>query len=257
MSQDLELLVALQETDRQLAECQTKTRLFAAERERIEAEFQRHIAAFTTAQTNLDAVRRRLRDLEIELSQFQAQFAKYTADLQRVRNQREYETAIREIDTAKKSAAQCESKIVEAQAELVALEAEVASYAPDIERRRAETDAALAENGRAEAAYLAEVEIIRHQRREMEAKLSKAWLTNYNRVSKLRGGQALSQVINGTCSACRMRLRPQVHSLVRQGIGIHTCDNCGRILFYRPETEAPASVERASVEKAAAATAEP
>lgn len=102
MSQDLELLIALQETDRQLAECQTKTRQFAIERERIESEFQHHIAAYTTAQTNLDAVRRRLRDLESDLVHFQSQFAKYTADLQRVRNQREYETAIREIDTAKK-----------------------------------------------------------------------------------------------------------------------------------------------------------
>ncbi|OYT70827.1 MAG: hypothetical protein CFK52_09805 [Chloracidobacterium sp. CP2_5A] len=246
------LLVALQETDRQLAECQTKTRQFAVERERIEADFQSRIAAFVAAQANLDAVRHRLRDLEIELAQFQAQFNKYTADLQRVRNQREYETAIREIDMAKKSATQCEAKIAEAQAVIAKLEAEVASYAPDIEKRRAEMDAALAENMRAEAAYLAEVEIIRHQRREMEAKLSKTWLTNYARVSKLRGGQVMSQVINGACSACRMRLRPQVHSLVRQGIGIHTCDNCGRILFYRPDAEAPPA-ERASLEKAAAA----
>ncbi|MFQ3580317.1 MAG: C4-type zinc ribbon domain-containing protein [Chloracidobacterium sp.] len=251
MSQDLELLVALQETDLQLAQCQTKTRHFATERERIEAEFQHHIATYSTAKTNLDAVRHRLRDLEIELSHFQAQFAKYTADLQRVRNQREYETAIREIDMAKKSAAQCETKIAEARAEIAKLETEVASYAPEIEKLRAETDLALAENAQAEAAYLAEVEVIRQRRQEMETKLSKVWLNNYARVSKLRGGHVMSQVINGTCSACRMRLRPQVHSLVRQGIGIHTCDNCGRILFYRPDAEA-----KPSVEKVAAATAD-
>lgn len=244
MSQDLELLIALQEIDRQLAECQTKTRQFAAERQRIESEFQQQIAAFTAAQTNLDAVRRRLRDLESDLAHFQSLFAKYTADLQRVRNQREYETAIREIDMAKKSVAQCESRIAEARAEAAKLEAEVALHAPEIEKRRAETDAALAENARAEATYLAEVEQIRARRREMEAKISKTWLTNYTRVAKLRGGHALAQVINGTCSACRMRLRPQVYSLVRQGIGIHTCDSCGRILFYRPEGSATASAEQ-------------
>lgn len=244
MSQDLELLIALQETDRQLAECQTKIRQFAAERERIEAEFQQQIAAYTTAQTSLDAVRRRLRDLESDLAHFQSQFAKYTADLQRVRNQREYETAIREIDMAKKSVTHCETKIAEARAEAAKLEAEVASQAPEIEKRRAETDAALAENIRAEAAYLAEVERIRVQRREMETKLSKTWLTNYTRVAKLRGGHVMAQVINGTCSACRMRLRPQVYSLVRQGIGIHTCDSCGRILFYRPEGSETASTKQ-------------
>lgn len=251
MNQDLELLIALQETDRQLAECQTRTRHFAAERERLEAEFQRQIAAYTTAQNQLDAARRRLRDLEMELAHFQAQVVKYTADLQRVRNQREYETAIREIDTAKKAAAQCETRIAEARFEITQLENEVSARAPEIEKRRAETDAALAANARDEAAYLAEVEVVRRRRKEMEAKLSKVWLTNYTRVAKLRGGQAMAQVVNGACGACRMRLRPQVHSLVRQGVGIHTCDSCGRILFYRPETGATPSTE-----KAAAATAD-
>ncbi len=251
MNQDLELLIALQETDQQLAECQTRTRQFATERARLETEFQAQIAAYTTAQNDLDAARRRLRDLELELAHFQAQVAKYTADLQRVRNQREYETAIREIDTAKKAVAQCESKITETRADITRLEAEVAARAPDIEKRRTEVDAALAANARDEAAYLAEVETIRQRRREMESKLSKVWLTNYTRVAKLRGGQAMAQVVNGACSACRMRLRPQVHSLVRQGIGIHTCDSCGRILFYRPETSTLPPLE-----KAAAATAD-
>ncbi len=244
VSQELELLIALQEIDRQLAESQTKIRQFAAERERIEAEFQQQIAAYTTARANLDAVRRRLRDLESDLALFRTQLAKYNADLQRVRNQREYETAIREIDMAKKSVTQCESRIAEARAEAAKLEAEIASYAPEIERRRAETDTALAENTRAEAAYLAEVELIRVRRGEIEGKLSKTWLTNYNRLAKLRGGHVMAQVINGTCSACRMRLRPQVYSLVRQGNGIHTCDNCGRILFYRAENSAAVSTEQ-------------
>ncbi|MCS7080797.1 MAG: C4-type zinc ribbon domain-containing protein [Chloracidobacterium sp.] len=251
MSQDLELLIALQEIDCQLAECQTRTRQFAAERERLEVEFQHQIAAYTAARTDLETLQRRLRDLEIELAHFQAQVAKYTADLQRVRNQREYETAIREIDTAKKSVAQCENRITETRSEITRLETEVAARAPEIEKLRAETNAALAANREAETRYLAEVETIRQRRREMEAKLSKVWLTNYTRVAKLRGGQAMAQVVNGACSACRMRLRPQVYSLVRQGIGIHTCDSCGRILFYRPEAGVTPSTE-----KAAAATAD-
>jgi predicted nucleic acid-binding Zn-ribbon protein len=43
----------------------------------------------------------------------------------------------------------------------------------------------------------------------------------------------------GRCTACNMALRPQVFSDIRRGDDLIVCDNCNRILFYRPEEEAP------------------
>jgi predicted nucleic acid-binding Zn-ribbon protein len=57
----------------------------------------------------------------------------------------------------------------------------------------------------------------------------------YNRIStRIRGGVAVAEARNNSCSACFMSLRPHVMSQVRLGEEIITCDNCNRILYYVP-----------------------
>lgn len=235
MSQDLEFLIALHQTDLKLNEQRAKTQHFAKQRASIEAEYQAFAQAFNDATANLENARKHCRELEAELAETNTHHEKYKEDLQKVRNQKEYETALREIDLTKKNATLLETKVLEAMEEIKKYEAEVASYSPDIEKRRAEADTALKANRREEEAYEAGVASIRSQRGELEVKVSKAWLNSYNRIAKQKSGQVLAEVINGACSSCRMRLRPHVYSMIRQNQGIHNCDNCGRILYYRAE----------------------
>jgi uncharacterized protein len=241
VSQDLEFLIALHETDLKLNEHRAKTQHFAKERARIEAEYQAFAKAYNDAVANLEAAQTNCRELQQELEDTNLNHEKYKQDLQKVRNQKEYETVLREIDLTKKNATQLETRILEAMEEVKKYEAEVASYAPDIENRRTEADTALAASQRDEEAYEATVAGIRAQRGEVEGRLSKQWLNSYNRIAKQKSGQVMAEVVNGACSACRMRLRPHVYSQIRQNQGIHNCDNCGRILYYRaekPEEEA-------------------
>jgi uncharacterized protein len=235
VSQDLELLIALHEIDITLNQHRTQMREFAKERETIEAEYQTFASAFLSAQSSLETARKQCRELEAELADIQERHEKYKQDLQRVRNQKEYEVALREIDVAKKSAAQLETQILEVMEEIKRGETAVASYSPDIERKRSEADGALAACQKNEARRESDVAAVQHRRGEIEAQLSQTWLNHYRRIAKIRSGQVLARVVNGSCSGCRMKLRPQVFSQVRQNIGIHACDNCGRILFYRPE----------------------
>ena len=57
----------------------------------------------------------------------------------------------------------------------------------------------------------------------------------YNRISsRIRGGIAVAEARNNSCSACFMAQRPQVMTQIRRGDEIITCDNCSRILYYVP-----------------------
>ena len=55
----------------------------------------------------------------------------------------------------------------------------------------------------------------------------------YERMSKIKSGLALSEAVNYKCLACRMTIRPQVFNDIRRGESLITCENCGRILFFR------------------------
>jgi predicted nucleic acid-binding Zn-ribbon protein len=54
----------------------------------------------------------------------------------------------------------------------------------------------------------------------------------YNRLAqRSRDGIAVAEVVNGSCSACNMSLRPQMNVEVKKGNEIITCENCSRILY--------------------------
>ncbi|HBR56941.1 MAG TPA: hypothetical protein DEA22_05655 [Blastocatellia bacterium] len=65
----------------------------------------------------------------------------------------------------------------------------------------------------------------------------------YNRLAqRSRDGIAVSEVVNGSCSACYISLRPQMHVEVKRGDKIVTCENCTRILYVtEKEAEVGAS----------------
>lgn len=240
MSPDLEKLIALHEIDQKLIEYQVQIDNLIREAEQIETDYQQIASAFHSTEDDLSAARKRCRELEQELADAQTHHEKYKEDLKKTRNQKQYETALREIDSTAKIISQLEKQILEAMGEVEGLEAELGKFSPDIENKRQAADEAIAQCRMKKAHLEQDLERIRQEHIQLEASVTKPWLDRYHRVAKLRAGQALSEVINGACSACRMTLRPQVFSEVRQGDIIYICDHCSRILFYRPEVKAEA-----------------
>src|SRR5690606_16227168 len=58
----------------------------------------------------------------------------------------------------------------------------------------------------------------------------------YDRLAqRSRDGIAVAEVVNGSCSACYMSLRPQMLLEVKQGNQIITCESCTRILYMQPK----------------------
>ena len=71
-------------------------------------------------------------------------------------------------------------------------------------------------------------------------------LDHYDRVLKLRGSAMAAVYEDESCSACRVRLRPQVFQDVMSNDQIVTCFYCNRILYFvppppKPEDEAKAA----------------
>jgi len=144
---------------------------------------------------------------------------------------------LREIDTARKHVSALETEIIKRMEELESLDSELTSRSPEVERMRADVDVSLAalDNEREEASrLLAEVS---ERRKELAAKMPRHLFAIYDRMSRLRRGQALAEVRkDGICVACRVRVRPKIFSDVRKGEQLVTCENCGRILYYRNES---------------------
>jgi predicted nucleic acid-binding Zn-ribbon protein len=236
VSPELSQLIELQELDLEIQRVADRLARIPAERDQTENEFNQYAAEFLDLTSRYEKTLEDRKQLESELVTTQQHHEKYKQDLMRVRNEKEYSTALREIDATKKQASALEGEILKRMEETEKLEAELSVGAPDIERKRVEVDLLLVtlDKERDEASKL--FDSLNQRRRQLSGQLPISLFSTYDRMSRTRRGQALAQVRNGICTACRMKVRPKVFSDVRKGDQMVTCESCGRILYYRPES---------------------
>jgi uncharacterized protein len=239
VSPELSQLIELQELDVELQKVTDKLSRIPLERDQAESDFRQYAAEFLALQSRHQETLDHRKRLETELATTQEHHEKYSQDKMRVTNEREYKAVLLEIDTATKRITAIEAEILKQMEELEKLDADLKVCAPDVDKKRSEFNLALETLDveiEADNRQLAELQ---KRREELAARIPRALFDSYDRMTRLRRGQALAEVRSGICTACRMKVRPKVMSDVRKGDQLITCESCGRILYIRQQS-APA-----------------
>ena len=238
MKAELGLLIALQNADTAIRKIQAELDAIPQRRAEIENEFDQRAFEFKAVETRLATAREKRAQLERELAETRIRAEKAERDLMSSTNAKAYEAAIRESDAAKKQASTLETQILEQMETIEQAEREMGERAPEVARLRAETDDKVRAFEEQTKRQAEEVESRKQERERTLATLPKNLSSVYNRLSGgMRGGVAVAEVRNNSCSACLIALRPQVMSDIRRGAEIIYCENCSRILYYTPAVE--------------------
>ena len=245
MSPELLKLIQLQDIDVRVFELTDRLDAIPAERRQIEDQFRQQAAEYLGLEESLASAREHRVRIDEDLANYEQTHEKFKADLMRVQNTKEYATVIREIDATKKAISALETEALQLMERIEATEKEITDRAPEFDERRAEVDALMAGFDKEVKVVDSELEELRGRRKVIAAEVSGNMLRVYDRIAQTRKGRAMSGARGeiggkGRCSACNMALRPQVFSDIRRGDDLIVCDNCNRILFYRPEQDAPA-----------------
>ena len=237
MSPELSQLIELQELDLEIQRISDRLARIPEERERTENEFKQHASEFLELKSKHEQTLDERKQLEADLATTQQNHEKFEQDKTRVRNEKEYTAVLREIDAARKHIGSLETDILKRMEELEKLDAELIARAPDVERMRADVDLNLAALDREHDDANRCLKDLLERREQLSSHMPDHLFASYDRMSRLRRGQALAEVRrDGVCIACRVKVRPKVFSDVRRGDQLITCENCGRILYYRNET---------------------
>jgi uncharacterized protein len=239
---ELDKLIELQKTDTNLRRLKRSLETADERRAAIEQEFEQHASSIREVQNKRDELNTRRADLEKQIAENKTYLERADRNLKHAQNQKEYETAMRETDALQKQIAAFETQIVESMEELETVEKELEDRAEEISSLDAKRDEALAEFDALTAKDRAEYDAELKHRAEAFATLPARLASIYDRMAqRSRDGIAVAEVINGSCSACYMQLRPQVQLEVKKGDEIITCESCTRILYLAPrEAEAAA-----------------
>jgi len=231
--QDLVLLVRLQETYDSIAvsisersspppeirELQEANRLRQEELE----EFERQMAAH---EEEIKEVRKKQAEWELELEHFQKQKGMVT-------NEKEFTAVISEIDYATKAIDESSARREELEEAIAQIAQEVAERRdarPEEESTRGEV---VADWEKRKKKLLKAVHKLSKAAKKTEAEIQPKNRALFLRLLESKGGTAISEVIDGSCSLCHFALRPHLQQRVRRVEEIIDCEHCHRILFTK------------------------
>ncbi|HEX6850636.1 MAG TPA: C4-type zinc ribbon domain-containing protein [Candidatus Polarisedimenticolaceae bacterium] len=200
--------------------------------EEIEGRFRERNAEYVALKDRHDTLETDRAARALELMTLEDDRKKFMDSLMQVKNQREYAAVLKEIDAVKARISENEETVLKAMEELETLKGELDTHAAHIEAERtkvaeehAEVEAAI------EAAHqsLARAEA---ERAEVESALPRDLVAAIRRVEEGRRGLFLVKCEREMCTACHVRVRPQVYSEIRQATKLHICSNCRRYLYW-------------------------
>jgi hypothetical protein len=241
---ELEKLIDLQKTDTNIRRLKKAIATADERRAEIEQEFEQHASSIREIQYRRDAAQLERNELEKQIAENKTYLERADRNLKHAQNQKEYETAMRETDALQKQIGTLETQVLEKIAAVEEVEKILDERAEEINSLESKREAALGEFDAEIASAREEFGTETAKRQEVFVTLPKNLAAVYDRMAqRSKDGIAVAEVVNGSCSACFMSLRPQMQLNVKRGDQIITCENCARILYMTPkdsESEAAA-----------------
>ena len=157
---------------------------------------------------------------------------KWEKRLNDIRNQREYIALSRETESSKRANRGTEEQILE----LMGRREELGKQIEDLQDNLAEgevdrdTERVRIEKELAEVQNHLETEASR--RKSLLHKVPTGLMRKYDRIRKQRMGIGLAAASGGSCTACNMRLPPQLYNILQRADSIEQCPSCNRIVFF-------------------------
>jgi predicted nucleic acid-binding Zn-ribbon protein len=187
------------------------------------------------AKDRLTQNQKKRRDLESDVQDKKTPIAKYRKQLNDVKTNKEYTSLLKEIEDAETEIETMEEEIISEMLSADDLEAEIKTAekkAADIkEKYLKEKDLVLRE----EKEQTQIKEQLATERAGLIPVIPSNQMGLYNNIFHRASGTVLSPVTDDFCSLCQIRIRPQVLNELIARKEIILCENCGRILYWKPK----------------------
>lgn len=230
MHPDLKVVIELQQVDLKIADLSAQIETLPSQIQDLKAQLNQFIQAHEDRKRRLSENQKQRRELEGEVQSIQVKISKHKDQLYQVKTNEQYRAMLKEIEGEEANIRKIEDHILERMVEAEGLEKQICEAAARLEGEKARV---VLETQRLESLRQADVEErerLSTRRKELAAALDPGALERYERLRGWRGA-ALAEVREGFCTACNVRLRPQVYNEVRTNDALIACENCSRILY--------------------------
>jgi uncharacterized protein len=234
MSPDLERLIRLQQLD---MDADARRRTLAD----LPAALQALDDRISARQGALDAAKARLaenqaarRALDKDLAVVQGRLTKFKDQLMEVKTNKEYLAMQHEISMAQDGVRTFEDKILEGLMAADEIDTEIKAADKALAEEKTKVNEERTARQQQAGKMQGEIAELTSARGKIVAELSREAIALFDFVSRARKGHAMAEARDGHCTACHVRMRPQVFNELRRGDKLWQCESCTRILYVVP-----------------------
>jgi hypothetical protein len=245
---DLKAVVEVQQLDQQVAGLTVQIDSLPAQIQTLQSQLDDFIHAHEERKKRLAANLKERKDLEGEIQFIQEKITKHKDQLYQVKTNEQYRAMLKEIEGEEGNIRAIEDQLLEKMIEAEDIQKHIQEAAARLDGEKARVAAEIKRLQEERQKDLEEREHLQARRKELAATLSASVLELYERIRTYRTGAAVAEVRDGLCTACNVRLRPQIYNEVRSNAAVLACENCSRIVYY---VEPPAEEQAAGGDQSA------
>ncbi len=235
MIEDLQYVIQLQGLDLRIASLENEIALLPKQIAEIERALDSHQRKLEADRAALSANQKERKKLEGDIQIQEGKISKLRDQMLQAKNNEQYKAFQHEIEFCQQETRKHEDRIIVLMEQSEPLDRNVKAAEESLKKEKVAVDAekVLAkERTAADQKALAE---LNGERKTTAAGITPAVMAKYDRLrKKYKNGVAISEVVDGRCSACQISLRPQYFQEVRHGNDVRPCEQCLRILYYNP-----------------------
>jgi predicted nucleic acid-binding Zn-ribbon protein len=203
----------------------------------LRAQVDQAHAAAEVAQAELRDRQSRLRDLELELQSTAGKAAKVEHDLYsgRISNPKELRAMQEDLEALGRQRRRIEDEMLSLMEEIERRLEQVRTLEAEREARDRELGEHMEEYATRRRVLTAELEATEKQREAQAAAMDSDLLRRYERLRDRKDGVAVTEVTRSVCGACHMTVPEALRTAAQNSDTVHTCEECGRILYVPSE----------------------
>jgi predicted nucleic acid-binding Zn-ribbon protein len=167
---------------------------------------------------------------EVSLKSIDEKVKKFEKQLGDIMSKKEYDALRTELAHAREQAGKLEDEILALLGQVEEKAARIPELESNLKEGRAQVEQFVREYDERMARLAQEQKDVLKKLSDEEATLPDDIKPHYERLTNLKGEDALALVENRTCTACYTEITPQNHNDLMRGLFI-LCKNCGRIMY--------------------------
>jgi hypothetical protein len=230
---DLEALLALQDKDVAVAQCDAQLKALEPEARALDEQIAAAAGSLEQARAGIQAALDRRDAMEGKIASYRTMQEQRRQRLEWVRGAKEASTLMAELDLTRTVLAKEEAEFMRS-----------GDAVSEAERQAAEAERALEQVREAQAvqreqlagrrqAIAAEREGASQAREQASRAVNAALLARYDRIRRGKAPLALFPLHGGSCGNCFTAVPTQRKALIQRGATIEGCEACGVLLYAR------------------------